>query len=128
MTSTKGNPFDHLTISAPRSNPIQEAIDYFIEYAEGAEDETDLDVAAEYAVERVMDYVESEIQSYLDGIKNDVLDLRCKTCEGDGNIDCEVCEGAGVDPDSEDGDGCSNCDSDGVIHCPDCEGSGNWFD
>lgn len=44
--------------------------------------------------------------------------MRCVRCLGDGQVECEKCDGAGIYA------ACQNCDRDGMHDCPRCDGSG----
>ena len=44
--------------------------------------------------------------------------VKCDTCDGDGDVECGNCEG-------QDADDCDDCDDDGLSPCPDCDGQGS---
>lgn len=46
-------------------------------------------------------------------------DCLCIECNGEGVIDCDLCEGTGNDPDCEQ-DECPQCDGNGLMDCPGC--------
>ena len=49
-------------------------------------------------------------------------DVDCGECGGNGSSECDYCDGTG---ETEDGDRCSDCGGDGYKECKFCDGSGN---
>lgn len=41
----------------------------------------------------------------------------CTTCNDLGTVDCDYCEGSGMD---EDGELCDSCEGEGQVDCQDC--------
>lgn len=47
----------------------------------------------------------------------------CDYCEGDGEVDCESCDGSGSWPD-DDASSCGECGGLGRVECTECDGTG----